>query len=161
MTQADRRRNELIVAGCTRSFPDGMLAEESTDTDAASVARRVWMVDPLDGKKGFHRRSGDFAVRSGWRSRARAFSGVVYQPFADVLHWAARGHGAWVARPETGDSRSASTDEQDVTRMRLAASAHTAACGWIGWCARWHHEEVRRNSAHQDLALIVERSATY
>ncbi len=57
---------------------------------------RVWIVDPLDGTKGFIEGNGDFAVQIGLALAGAPVLGVVYQPVPDVLHYAARGAGAWV-----------------------------------------------------------------
>src|SRR5207237_6569497 len=66
VTQADRAVNELIVRRLREEFPgDGVLAEESVDTEARLTRERVWMVDPLDGTKGFIAGTGDFAVQIG------------------------------------------------------------------------------------------------
>src|SRR5262249_20890586 len=62
VTQADRIANELIVNGLKQKFPsDGILAEESVDTERRLSKSRVWMVDPLDGTNGFIDGNGDFA----------------------------------------------------------------------------------------------------
>src|ERR1043165_8447195 len=45
VTQADRIANELIVKGLKKEFPsDGILAEESIDTERRLSKSRVWMV---------------------------------------------------------------------------------------------------------------------
>ena len=63
VTQADKVANQLIVERLAREFPeDGILAEESIDTEHRLDKARVWMVDPLDGTNGFIDGNGDFAV---------------------------------------------------------------------------------------------------
>src|SRR5215210_4952696 len=100
VTQADRTANELIVRGLREAFPeDGILAEESVDTARRLGRDRVWMVDPIDGTKGFIAGTGDFCVQIGLAVGGRACVGVLYAPATDVLYWAARGHGSWVLRP--------------------------------------------------------------
>src|SRR5215218_7016746 len=100
VTQADRAVNELIVRALREEFPeDGILAEESVDTDRRIGRERVWMIDPIDGTKGFIAGTGDFAVQIGLAVEGRACLGVLYAPATDVLYWAARGHGSWVLRP--------------------------------------------------------------
>ncbi|HEX8888628.1 MAG TPA: inositol monophosphatase family protein, partial [Pyrinomonadaceae bacterium] len=43
VTQADKAANELIVNALAREFPDdGILAEESVDTERRLSKRRVW-----------------------------------------------------------------------------------------------------------------------
>src|SRR3982751_73323 len=99
VTQADKAANELIVNGLGREFPDdGILAEESIDTERRLTKRRVWMVDPLDGTNGFIARDGDFAVQIGLAVEGRVVLGVVFQPLPDLLYRAAEGQGAWVER---------------------------------------------------------------
>ena len=101
VTQADRAVNELIVRGLAAAFPgDGVLAEESVDTARRLGRDRVWMVDPLDGTKGFIAGTGDFAVQIGLAEGGESVLGVLYAPATDVLYWAARGGGAWVTRPQ-------------------------------------------------------------
>jgi len=159
VTQADRVANELIVGGLHAAFSDdGILAEESTDTERRLSRARVWMVDPLDGTKGFIAGSGDFAVQIGLAVEGESVLGVVYQPVADVLHWAARGHGAWVARPETGNEPLSVSGEKDLTQMRLAASrSHRSGRMDRVLRALGITEEVRRNSVGVKIGLIVER----
>jgi 3'(2'), 5'-bisphosphate nucleotidase len=129
VTQADRAVNELIVRRLREEFPeDGVLAEESVDTARRLGRERVWMVDPLDGTKGFIAGTGDFAVQIGLAVEGRSALGVLYAPATDVLYWAARGHGSWVLRPtsEAGKSLKAErlrvTDEAELSRLRLAES---------------------------------------
>src|ERR1051325_7973106 len=98
--QADRAVNELIVRRLRETFPvDGVLAEASVDTERRIGRERVWMIDPIDGTKGFIAGTGDFAVQIGLAVGGRAALGVLYAPAADVLYWAARGHRSWVLRP--------------------------------------------------------------
>jgi 3'(2'), 5'-bisphosphate nucleotidase len=52
--QADREAHELILAELRRAFPnDAVLSEEGKDNLARLHARRVWIVDPLDGTNEF------------------------------------------------------------------------------------------------------------
>src|ERR1700754_1908790 len=129
VTQADRSVNELIVRALRESFPaDGVLAEESVDASARLSRERVWMIDPIDGTKGFIAGTGDFAVQIGLAVEGRAALGVLYAPATDVLYWAARGHGSWVLRPtseagaEPKPERLHVTDETELSRTRLAES---------------------------------------
>src|SRR5688572_21773154 len=79
VTQADRAANELIVRGLRGEFPgDGILAEESIDTARRLTKERVWIVDPLDGTRGFIEGNGDFAVQIGLAQAGESVCGVVY-----------------------------------------------------------------------------------
>src|SRR6478672_10550718 len=97
VTQADRIANELIVNGLKQEFPnDGILAEESIDTERRLSKSRVWMVDPLDGTNGFIDGNGDFAVQIGLVENGECVLGVVYQPRRGVLFRAVIGGGTWI-----------------------------------------------------------------
>src|SRR5204862_1913390 len=97
VTAADREANDLIVRRLLTAFPDdGILAEESKDTERRLKKDRVWLIDPMDGTKNFIRRDGDFAVQIGLAVDRESVVGVVYPPVRDVLYRAARGGGAWI-----------------------------------------------------------------
>jgi 3'(2'), 5'-bisphosphate nucleotidase len=159
VTQADRTANELIVTGLRREFPDdGILAEESIDTERRLTKRRVWMVDPLDGTNGFIARDGDFAVQIGLAVEGRSVLGVVYQPLPDVLYRAVEGAGTWVERKGFEAERARVTSETELARMRLAASrSHRSPRLEVVVNALGLKEEVRRGSVGVKVGLIVER----
>jgi 3'(2'), 5'-bisphosphate nucleotidase len=159
VTLADRIANDLIVAGIQRYFPgDGVLAEESVDTDRRLTKRRVWMIDPLDGTNGFIDGNGDFAVQIGLAEDGVAVVGVVYQPLPNLLYRAVRAQGTWIERPQTEATRASVSGETELKRMRLAASrSHRSprmdrvvkALGVKG--------EVQRGSVGIKVGLIIEQ----
>ncbi|MCA1593921.1 MAG: 3'(2'),5'-bisphosphate nucleotidase CysQ [Acidobacteria bacterium] len=166
VTQADRVVNELIVGRLQKTFPeDGILAEESVDTDRRLSRARAWMVDPLDGTKGFIAGTGDFAVQIGLADRGESVLGVLYAPATDVLYWAARGHGAWVERPletaetsSTGPERLRVSTRTELSGMRLAESrSHRGPRMDTVVRALGISEEVKCHSVGIKVGLIVER----
>jgi len=167
VTQADRAVNELIVRALRESFPsDGVLAEESADVSDRLSRERVWMVDPIDGTKGFIAGTGDFAVQIGLAVGGRAALGVLYAPATDVLYWAARGHGSWVLRPtseaegEPKPERLRVSDENELARMRLAESrSHRGLRMDEVVRALGVKAEVRSHSVGVKVGLLVERQA--
>ena len=167
VTQADRAVNELIVRALREEFPaDGVLAEESVDTDRRIGRARVWMIDPIDGTKGFIAGTGDFCVQIGLAVEGRAALGILYAPATDVLYWAARGHGAWVLRPTSEADASAKAERLGVTaetepgRMRLAESrSHRGPRMETVVRALGVRAEVRSHSVGIKVGLLVERQA--
>jgi 3'(2'), 5'-bisphosphate nucleotidase len=159
VTVADRAVNELIVGGLASAFPaDGILAEESVDDDRRLARERVWMVDPLDGTKGFIAGSGDFAVQIGLAVGGRSVVGVLYAPATDTLYWAARGAGAWVKRPGLEAERLRVSEKTRTSEMRLAASrSHRSPRTDAVVRALGINEEVKRHSVGIKVALIAER----
>jgi 3'(2'), 5'-bisphosphate nucleotidase len=159
VTLADKIANELIVDAIHRQFPDdGMLAEESIDTERRLAKRRVWMVDPLDGTNGFIDGNGDFAVQIGLAEDGVAVLGVVYQPLSGLLYRAVCGQGAWVERPNETATRARVSEQDELSMMCLAASrSHRSprmdrvvkAFGVKG--------EVQRGSVGIKVGLIIEQ----
>lgn len=167
VTQADRTVNELIVGALRERFPeDGILAEESVDTSRRMGRERVWMIDPIDGTRGFIAGTGDFCVQIGLAVGGLAALGILYAPATDVLYWAARGHGAWVLRPTSEADHSARaerlgvTEETEPTRMRLAESrSHRGPRMESVVRALGVRSEVRSHSVGIKVGLLVERQA--
>jgi 3'(2'), 5'-bisphosphate nucleotidase len=159
VTEADHAANDVIVDGLQREFPaDGLLSEETLDTVRRLNRARVWMVDPLDGTKGFIAGNGDFAVQIGLAENGESVLGVVYQPVPDLLHYAARGAGAWVMRPEMPPEQLRVSVETKFARMRLAASRnHRSPRMDAVVRALGVTEEIRRGSVGIKTGLIAER----
>ena len=97
VTDADKRGNDLIVAGLEQAFPeDIVVAEESEKPDGSRTASRIWYVDPLDGTKEFVAKNGEFSVMIGLAIKGQAQLGVVYRPDGDILYAGVVGQGAWM-----------------------------------------------------------------
>ena len=161
VTAADREANDLIVGRLSAEFPnDGILAEESKDTERRLEKQRVWLIDPMDGTKNFVQRDGDFAVQIGLSINGESVLGVVYQPVRDVLYRAAKGGGSWI-------------EDSGKTVRRMSASSLTNPYQMILASSRSHRSprmeqvvnlfgfknEVRRGSVGVKIGLITEREA--
>ena len=97
VTAADQAANDMLARELSRRFPgDAVLTEELPDDLARLEKDRVWTVDPMDGTKQFIERIGEFAVMIGLAVEGEAKLGVVYNPSADRMYYAAPGAGAFV-----------------------------------------------------------------
>ncbi len=97
-TAADRLSQETILKYLRDQFPeDGICAEEDTElaAKAKSKARRMWVVDPIDGTRGFARKNGEFSVMIGFVEDGDIKVGVVAEPAARRVTYASRGGGCW------------------------------------------------------------------
>jgi 3'(2'), 5'-bisphosphate nucleotidase len=159
VTQADRIANDLIVQQLSREFPDdGILAEESVDTERRLAKRRVWMVDPLDGTTGFIDGNGDFAVQIGLVEEGECVMGVVYQPVNGVLYRAVRGGGAWVEGLNSKARRATVSAHTDLEQMTLAASRSHRSKRMDRVVKKLDvRKEIRRGSVGIKVGLIVEQ----
>ena len=161
VTAADRESNDLIVRRLAAEFPDdGILAEESADTERRLDKDRVWMIDPMDGTKNFIRRDGDFAVQIGLAVNGESVAGVVYQPVRDVLYRAARGAGSWIEAPEKSAARMSVSNVVAPHQMVLASSrSHRSPRMELVVNRFGFKDEVRRGSVGVKIGLITERLA--
>lgn len=97
-TDADRQAQEVILGQLRRAFPgDALCAEESTATLAVAShsGPRLWIVDPIDGTRGFARKNGEFSVMVAFVENGLIAVGVVYEPCRQRLTYASRGAGCW------------------------------------------------------------------
>ena len=161
VTAADREANDLIVRTLLTEFPDdGILAEESKDTERRLAKDRVWLIDPMDGTKNFIQRDGDFAVQIGLALNGEVVAGVVYQPVRDVLYRATLGAGSWIEATDKPAERMRVSSRTDLHEMVLASSrSHRSprmekVFGRFGF-----KKEVRRGSVGVKIGLITEQQA--
>ena len=77
----DRISNEYLVAQLRRERPDDAILSEEEAPDLARLnARRVWLVDPLDGTREYGERRDDWAVHVALSIDGRIADGAVAQP---------------------------------------------------------------------------------
>ena len=105
VTAADIAADDAIragLAGLAGGLP--VLSEERAPPPFAERKgwERFWLVDPLDGTRGFVRRSGEFVVSIALIEHHRPVLGVVHSPVEGRAYAAARGAGA-VCVTERGD----------------------------------------------------------
>lgn len=94
VTDTDLEAERVIVDVIRRTFPgDAVLGEESHRDDIA--ARRLWIVDPIDGTNNFAHAIPHFAVSIAFYEEGQAQYGVVYNPIREDLYTAERGGGAF------------------------------------------------------------------
>lgn len=98
-TETDRASQEIILKYLQSAFPeDALCAEEATDTlaKARRTGRRMWIVDPIDGTRGFAKKNGEFSVMIGLSVDGESVVGVVLEPISGRLTYATSGGGCWV-----------------------------------------------------------------
>ncbi|HZH34771.1 MAG TPA: 3'(2'),5'-bisphosphate nucleotidase CysQ, partial [Pyrinomonadaceae bacterium] len=159
VTEADRRASEIIVAGLEENFPhDGILSEEKADTAERLEKRRVWMIDPIDGTRGFINRDGDFAVQIGLTIEGESVLGVVYEPLIERLFWAVKDAGAWLELPAHQPVRLRVSDETRFGNMILAASRSHRSPKMNRIVKEFHFKnEIKRGSVGVKVGLLAMR----
>jgi histidinol-phosphatase len=155
VTVADRESEAAILAVVREAFPEhGFLGEETGAHEGTPGTR--WIVDPLDGTKGFTRGRAFWGPLVALEHGGEIVAGAMVLPVLGESYWAARGLGAWlregggepvrlaVSRIASWEDATLSLGEPHVLLRppflervaALANAAQTARCyGDIAGCA--------------------------
>ncbi len=125
VTTADMEADSAIKKILRAGFPGyGWLSEETADDRERLAARRVWIVDPLDGTREFINRVPEFCVAIALAEEGAPVLGVTYNPIRRQLFWAARGLGCHL-----GTRRARVTRTRSLKRATVLASRSEVARG--------------------------------
>ena len=95
VSEADIAVDELLRAGLSAAAPDiAWLSEESVDDPARLDAKRVWIVDPIDGTRGYIAGLPDWAVSAALVENGRPIAACLFAPVTDEFFMAVAGCGA-------------------------------------------------------------------
>ena len=95
VSEADIAVNDLLEKRLRSATPDyGWLSEESADDEARLGKRLVWIVDPIDGTRGYLAGREDWCVSVALVEDASPVLAAVFAPASDEFFFAARGQGA-------------------------------------------------------------------
>jgi 3'(2'), 5'-bisphosphate nucleotidase len=123
VTEADLASDEFIRGELTRLFPDdGILSEESAYLVGKSG--RTWIIDPLDGTRGYSQGGNDYAIHIGLVSGGEAVLGVVAEPETKRIYRALKGVGTFLSSDVNGTMRQLRVSKKvDFRDMTLVASS--------------------------------------
>ncbi len=97
-THVDKASQDLILKFLHAHFPeDALCAEESIPgyDHIPKMGRRAWIVDPIDGTRGFAKKTGQFSVMIGLLCDGVPVLGVVAEPALDRVTYAQTGQGCY------------------------------------------------------------------
>jgi 3'(2'), 5'-bisphosphate nucleotidase len=97
-TDADRKAQIIILEHLHAVFPADALCAEETAALLANVPQtgsRQWIVDPIDGSRGFARKNGEFSIMIAFLEETQIVLGVVLEPAKNRLTYGVRGKGCW------------------------------------------------------------------
>lgn len=99
VTEADLRAHDVITHELSKLTPDIPVISEEDDADSNSKRLQwpcCWLVDPLDGTRGFIDGSGEYTVNIALIDNHRPVMGVIYAPqLKQRLYYAVDGLGAF------------------------------------------------------------------
>jgi myo-inositol-1(or 4)-monophosphatase len=150
VTEADIAVDNFLRERLTRLVPDaGWLSEEAEDDRARLGANRLWIVDPIDGTRGFVEGKRDWAVSVALVEAGRPVAAALYAPMDDGLYLALAGEGTTL----------------DGTRIAASAGTDLAGTRIAGPKRRVDHianelADVVAEPKIHSLALRIARVAT-
>lgn len=125
VSDADIRVEELLRAQLGRTRPrDAIIGEEFGET---GEARRVWVLDPIDGTKNFVRGVPVWATLIGLIEDGVAKVGLVSAPALGKRWWASPGGGAWMGSSLANATR---ITVSGVDRIADASLSYSSLGGW-------------------------------
>jgi 3'(2'), 5'-bisphosphate nucleotidase len=160
-TQADRQSQEIILGLLHERFPaDALCAEEETPTlaQAPRTGPRLWIVDPIDGTRGFARKNGEFSVMVGFVENGQIAVGVVLEPATARLTYAVRGGGCWRQDTEAPPERCQVSTTSELTVATLTQSHSRTDMSWPAR-ALAPAKTIEKYSAGVKLALVARGEA--
>ena len=141
VTEVDLAANAEIEATLRAAFPgDAILSEETPEDEDRLQARlgcaRVWIIDPLDGTRGFLARTDDFCVHVALAVNEAPVVGVVLRPVSGTLYSAVAGQGAFCVGPQSADVGPQPlrvSSRRQLSDLRLGISRHNAPATLLAW----------------------------
>jgi histidinol-phosphatase len=127
VTQADVECEQAIREIIHAAFPGhGFYGEETGHTQGTDDY--LWLVDPIDGTKGFVRQYPFFSTQIALMHRGEVVLGVSSGTMMHELAWAEKGHGAWLNGAPLKISRIDNPARAAVSTGNLKSLA--ASDGW-------------------------------
>lgn len=127
VTQADIECEQAIRAMVLAQFPEhGFYGEETGRT--RDDADYLWLVDPIDGTKGFVRQYPFFSTQIALMHKGEIILGVSSGTMMNELAWAEKGQGAWL-----NDKRLSVSTIDDPDRASLSVGNLKSLAGSDGW----------------------------
>lgn len=121
VTEADIIADKIILDGLAQ-FGLPILSEESKDDLSRLNAKKVWIVDSLDGTMDFLQKTGEFSIMIGLVENGRPIFGAVYLPAFDKLYYAQKGEGAYVKIAGQKEKRISVSKVADLAKAKMIVS---------------------------------------
>lgn len=130
LTEADLKSNQIIQKILSDSG-HLILSEESEDNKKRLDAKKVWIIDPLDGTSDFIKKTGEFTIMISLVEDHVPILGIIYWPTESILYIAQKNKGAFKSKNKIWSKLSVS----NVSNLKK--------CRAVG--SRYHISEIEKN----------------
>lgn len=131
VTVADQECERMIREMLGAEFPhDAILGEEEGESSDAALAKRKWIIDPIDGTYNYARQIPVWSMLIALEDAGEIVLGVVHAPAMEETFWAERSAGAFRNGERTHVSK---ISQMDQAQFVFGAPSRVAAMGlWDG-----------------------------
>lgn len=164
VTEADRRAEEVILAGLRKAYPAiACVAEEEVSSGRVppALGDAFFLVDPLDGTKEFIARRPDFTVNIALIRKGVPVIGVVYAPASGALYLGRPGFAAEAivdAGHVAGERRPMAVSQQ-AGQVRIVASRSHRTAETDEFIARYPGAEIVSVGSSLKFCLLASGKA--
>ncbi len=132
ITEADIKSNQIILNSLSESNHPTLSEESKDDLEKRLDAKKVWIVDPLDGTTDFVNKTGEFTIMIALVEDHIPILGVISNPSQNILYIAQKGQGAY------------SVSNNDVwKRLWVTTTDELTNCKAVG--SRFHQTDKEHN----------------
>ncbi len=165
LTAADLSASRRVVQALTAIFPNiPVLSEEGKLENYAvrTAWQRYWLVDPLDGTRGFVNGLKEFTVNIALIEHGVAVMGVIYAPALDLCYYGAQGLGAFKQVNNEAPQESISSRALDWSDYRISLGRYVSNRNFLHACRELPGCRVLHKNSSLKLCLLAEgRSDIY
>lgn len=124
VTVADIKSNEYITASLQKLYPQIPIVSEEGDFSEVKnqINEWFWLVDPLDGTKGFINQNDEFTVNIALVHNTKPVLGVIYLPVNEVYYYASEDLGAAYRKDKNSKPIKIECSNNLTTDLKLAVN---------------------------------------
>ena len=123
VSEADVEVDALLRKRLKQDRPEyGWFSEETADNEGRLGCEKVWIADPIDGKRAFVNGGGEWCIAVALVSEGRPTAAAIYQPTGEKFYSAVAGDGAFL-----NAEKITVTDSDKLAKTRVVGTRKSLA----------------------------------
>lgn len=158
LTSADMDAHELVLKGLRQLTPDLPVLSEESKPKSYAIRQQwssYWLVDPLDGTRGFISGSKEFTVNIALIDNGRPVLGVIYWPCSRRVYYAAVGVGSF-KKNSNAPSEKIITAKMDWEKYRVVLGRFLSKSRLLSIYQQEENCEILRRNSSLKFCLLAE-----